>query len=133
MAIKKADKAYIGFKLIQARDAYEEARGLFTDGADLGYVLNSLYYAFYYPVLALLHSRSIPAAMQSVSIALFEKEFVESGLVEKRFYDALRRAFDLKPKCSPGELKMITRAEIEVLLTEAREFLDTVDRKTGMA
>jgi uncharacterized protein (UPF0332 family) len=58
---------------------------------------------------------------------------VETGLFEKHFYDALRRAFDLKPKCSLGELKMITRAEIEVLLAEAREFLDTVDRKTGMA
>jgi uncharacterized protein (UPF0332 family) len=133
MELKRADKEYIRFKLVQARDAYEEAQGLLADGADLGYVLNSLYYAFYYPVLALLHSRNIPAAMQSVSIALFEREFVETGLFEKHFYDALRRAFDLKPKCSPGELKMITRAEIEVLLAEAREFLDTVDRKTGMA
>ena len=133
MEIKKEDKEYIRFKLAQARDAYEEAQGLFVDGADLGYVLNNLYYAFYYPVLALLHSRNIPAAMQSASIALFDREFVETGLFEKRFYDALRRAFDLKPKCSPGELKMITRAEIEILLTEAREFLDTVGRKTGMA
>lgn len=133
MVIKKADKEYIRFKLAQARDAYEEAQSLFADGGDLGYVLNSLYYAFYYPVLALLHSRDIPAAMQSVSIALFEREFIETGLFEKHFYDALHRAFDLKPKCSSGELKMITRAEIEVLLAEAREFLDTVDRKTGMA
>ena len=133
MEIKKADKEYIRFKLAQAKDAYEEAHGLFADGADLGYVLNSLYYAFYYPVLALLRSRDIPAAMQSVSIARFEREFVATGTFEKHFYDALRRAFDLKPKCWSGELRMITRAEIEVLLAEAREFLDTVDRKTGMA
>ena len=46
MVIKKADKEYIRFKLAQARDAYEEAQGLFADGGDLGYVLNSLYYAF---------------------------------------------------------------------------------------
>ncbi|HUI66704.1 MAG TPA: HEPN domain-containing protein [Nitrospirota bacterium] len=131
MRIKKTNKEYIRFKLAQARDAYEEAQGLFANGADLGYVLNSLYYAFYYPVLALLHSRDIPAAMQSVSIALFEKEFVETGLFEKHYYEALRRAFDLKPKCSSGELKMITRSEIEMLLAEAREFLDAVERKTA--
>jgi uncharacterized protein (UPF0332 family) len=133
MEIKEADKEYIRFKLAQARDAYEEAKGLLTGGADLGYVINSLYYAFYYPVLALLHARDIPAAMQSVSIALFEKEFVETDLFEKRFFDALRRAFDLKPKCSSGELKMIMRAEVEALLAEAREFLDAVALKTGIA
>lgn len=131
MEIRKADKEYIRFKLVQARDAYEEAQGLLADGADLGYVMNSLYYVFYYPVLALLRTRDIPATMQSISIALFEKEFVETGLFEKRFSRSLRRAFDLKPKCSSGELKMITREEIEVLLSEAREFLDSVDMKTG--
>ncbi len=132
MEIKKADEEYIRFKLAQARDAYEEAQGLLNDGADLGYVMNSLYYAFYYPVLALLRARDIPAAMQSVSIALFEKEFIETGLFDKRFSRSLRRAFDLKPKCSSGKLKMITREETEVLLAEAREFLDTVVRKTGI-
>jgi uncharacterized protein (UPF0332 family) len=133
MEINEANKEYIRFKLAQARDSYEEAQGLFVDGADPGYVINSLYYAFYYPVLALLHAKDIPAAMQSVSIALFEREFVETGLFEKRFFAALRRAFDLKPKCSSGELKMITRAEVEALLAEAHEFLDAVTLKTGIA
>jgi uncharacterized protein (UPF0332 family) len=133
MEIEKADKEYVRFKLAQAKDAYEEAKGLFADGADLGYVLNSLFYAFYYPVLALLRSKDIPAAMQSVSIASFEREFIETGLFEKHFYVAIRKAFDLKPKCSSGELRMITRTEIEVLLVEAQKFLDTVDRATGMA
>ena len=132
MEIKKSDKEYVRFKLTQGRDAYNEAQDLFANGADLGYVINSLYYAFYYPVLALLHAKEIPAAMQSVSIALFEKEFIATGLFERHFYDALRRAFDLKPKCSSVELKMITRAEIEDLLAAAQDLLDAVDRKTGL-
>lgn len=132
MEIKEADKEYIRFKLAQAKDAYEEAKGLLADGADLGYVINSLYYAFYYPVLALLHARDLSAAMQSVAITLFEREFVETGLFEKRLFDALRRAFDLKPKCSSGELKMIARTEVEALLAEAQEFLDAAALQTGI-
>ncbi len=132
MEIKEADKEYIRFKLAQAKDAYEEAKGLLADGADLGYVINSLYYAFYYPVLALLHARDLSAAMQSVAITLFEREFVETGLFEKRLFDSLRRAFDLKPKCSSGELKMIARTEVEVLLAEAQEFLDAAALQTGI-
>ncbi len=133
MEIKEADKEYIRFKIAQARDAYEEAQGLFADGADLGYVVNSLFYAFYYPVLAMLHARHIPSAMQSVSIALFEKEFVETGIFEKRVSNSLQRAFNLKPKCSSGPLTMITRAEVEELLAEAREFLEAVTLKTDIA
>ena len=132
MEIKEADKEYIRFKLAQARDAYEEAKGLLAGGADLGYVVNSLYYACYYPVLALLRAKGIPAAMQTVSIALFEREFVEKGLFERRFLDALRRAFDLKPKCSPGELKMIVRAEVEALMAEASDFIDAAVLQMGV-
>jgi len=132
MEVKEADREYIRLKLAQARDAYEEAEGLLAGGADLGYVINSLYYACYYPVLALLHAKGIPAATQSVSIALFEREFVADGLFEKRFLDAMRRAFDLKPKCSPGELKMLVRSEVEALLAEAKEFLEAVALQTGI-
>jgi len=84
MEIKETDKEYIRFKLAQARDAYEEAKGLLAGGADLGYVINSLYYACYYPALALLRARGISGTLQSVTIALFEREFVEGGLFETR-------------------------------------------------
>ncbi len=133
MEIKEGDKEYIRFKLAQAKDAYEEAHGLFADGADLGYVINSLFYAFYYPVLALLHARHIPSAMQSVSIGLFEKEFVETGIFEKREFNSIQRAFNLKPKCSSEGPTMSTRAEVEELLAEAREFLEAVALKTDIA
>ncbi|HXY53992.1 MAG TPA: hypothetical protein VEM40_04890 [Nitrospirota bacterium] len=133
MEIKDADKEYMRFKLAQARDAYEEAKSLLAAGADLHYVINTLYYAYYYPVLALLRARGISASMQNVSISLFEKEFVEKGLFERRFLDALRRAFDLKPKCSPGGQRMIVRAEVEALMAEAEDFIDAAVTPLGIA
>ena len=96
-----------------------------------GYVVNSLYYALYYPVLALLHGRVIQAAMQSVSIALFEREFVRTGLIEQRFFQVLRRAFELKPKCSTPESRTITRGDVEALFADARDFLETVSREAA--
>ena len=132
MEIRMEHREYVRFKLTQAREAYAEAEGLMADEAGLGYVVNSLYYAFYYPVLALLHVKGVPAAMQSVSIALFEREFIDTGLVEKRFFQSLRRAFELKPKCSTHELKMITHDEVKALLTDARGFLETVSREAGV-
>ena len=133
MEAKEPNKDYMRHKLAQAGDSLAEAKGLLDDGAELGYVVNSLFYAFYYPVLALLHTRGVPAAMQSVTIALFDKEFVRTGIIEKRFSDALHRAFDLKPKCSPGSLKPVNRDDVRELLLEAETFLETARLKTGGA
>lgn len=131
MDLSKADREYANFKLSQARGALEDARGLLVDGAELIYVVNSLYYAFYYPALALLHTKGIPAAMQSVSIALFEREFIKTGAIDEDFFRALRRAFELKPKCSPPVLTIVTRHEVEALLADAAGFLDAVGLMFG--
>jgi uncharacterized protein (UPF0332 family) len=127
----KADREYARFKLAQAKEALEDAQGLLADNAELNYVVNSLYYAFYYPALALLHTKGIPAAMQSVSVALFEREFIKTGEIDQRFFRALRRLFELKPKCSTPQLNMISRDEVETLLTDASGFIDTVERVVG--
>jgi len=131
MEVSKADREYARFKLAQAREALEDAEGLLADSAELNYVVNSLYYAFYYPALALLHAKGIPLAMQSVSIALFEGEFVKTGMIDRRFFQALRRLFELKPKCSTPQLNMVSRPEVETLLAEASGFIDTVERVVG--
>jgi hypothetical protein len=128
MDLTDADREFLRYKMKQAQEALDEAEGLLADGAELGYVVNSVYYAFYYPVLGLLHARGTPAAMQSVSIALFEREFIQTGLIEKRFSDSIRKAFELKPKCSTTELKMISRPDVETLLADARAFLEMVGR-----
>lgn len=128
MEANKAHREYARLKLAQANEALDDARGLLADNAELKYVVNSLYYAMYYPALALLHTRGIPAAMQSVSVALFEKEFVNTGEIDQRFFHALRRLFELKPKCSVPQLNMISRHEVEALLADASGFFDAVGR-----
>ena len=128
MGVNQVRREYARFRLVRANEALEDARGLLADNAELKYVVNSLYYAMYYPALALLHTRGIPAAMQSVSVALFEKEFVDSGEIDQRYSHALHRLFELKPKCSEPQFKMISRHEVEALFADASGFIDTVDR-----
>lgn len=111
-------------KLAQAREALAEADALLTEGADLNFVMNSLYYAFLYPALGLLKAINVPTPTQSTAIDLFEREFVKSGEFEERFLDAMRRAFALRPACACEGPKKISREEIERLLPVAREFLE---------
>jgi uncharacterized protein (UPF0332 family) len=113
-------------RLSQARDFFKDAKALFIEGAGPNFVMNNLYYAFLYPVLGLLQARQIPVPMQSMAISLFEREYIQTGIFERRFLVAFRKAFDLRPACECQ--KKIAGADIEELLPIAHDFLDTVEK-----
>ncbi len=113
-------------RLSHARESLKDANDLFREGAELRFVMNNLYYAFLYPALGLLQARQLPAPMQSTAISLFDREYVQTGIFERRFLDAFRKAFDLRPACECQ--KKIEKADIEELLPVAQDFLDAVER-----
>lgn len=126
MQNRESNREKVRLKLAQARESLEEAGALLKEGADLNFVMNSLYYAFLYPALGLLQSINVPAPTQSMAIALFEREFVTSGEFDGRFLDAMRRAFELRPACACDGPKQVTKEDIEQLLPVAHEFLERV-------
>jgi uncharacterized protein (UPF0332 family) len=113
------------FRLRQARESLDEAEALLEAGMDTGRVLTNLYYAYYYPVLALMNEGRVPDTMQSVTLSLFEQEFIATGRLKKEYADALRGVFDTKPKCS-GETTLVSRAEVASLMALARSFREDV-------
>jgi uncharacterized protein (UPF0332 family) len=113
----------VRLKLGQAQEALEEAKGLLSAGAEPDYIMNSIYYAFLYPILGLLAARNIQAPMQSTAIALFEREFVQKGDIEHRFIEAIRNAFEIKPSCACEGQKKASREDADRLLPVAEEFL----------
>lgn len=121
------ENARIHDKLKQARNFLNEAEALLNEGAELSFVINSLYYAMLYPVLALLGAWKITTYSQSTSISTFDREFIESGLIDKRFSEALHHTFELRPACACEGQKVITREDVEGLLLQARDFPDAVE------
>jgi len=114
-------------RLNQAREALDEAKALIEADMDRTFVMNNLYYAFYYPMLALLYEGRVPTSMQSVTLGLFEKKFIETGVLERRLGEALRRAFELRPQCGNGICEPITNDELTSLLSLAGEFIIAAD------
>jgi uncharacterized protein (UPF0332 family) len=124
----KHKKDIIQNRLKQARESLEEAKTLLIQDAEVNFVMNSLYYAFLYPVLGLLQARGISSPMQSTAISLFEREFVQRGDIDGEFLDAIRRAFELRPACACEGQKKAAPEDIEQLLPKAEEFLEKVQR-----
>lgn len=119
-------KDLIAKRIVEAKAALDEAGALREAGMDIGFVLNNLYLAFYYPVIALVYEGKVPDAMQSVVIGLFEERFVRTGRIEAPFGDAVRRVFELKPRCSGGSM-LTTPDELDRLFGQAGPFIFAVE------
>jgi uncharacterized protein (UPF0332 family) len=109
-------------RLDQAREALEEAKALLAEGMDTGFVLTNLFYAFYYPILAIMNEGQVPTTMQSITIGLFDQQFIKAGIFRQEYSDAAHRVFTLKPKCS-GEKTPVSTDEVNNLLALARDFI----------
>jgi uncharacterized protein (UPF0332 family) len=120
--VKYLEKA----RLTQAQEALDEAHALLDCGMDTGFVLTNLYYAFYYPIISLMNEGQVPNTMQSITIGLFDRQFISTGIFKQEYSDAVHRVFTIKPKCS-GEKTQVREDEVHKLLTLARNFIADVE------
>lgn len=112
-----------GYRLSQARDTLREADVLLREGMSLRSVMNRLYYAMFYTVLALLQTRQLGTSKHSGAIALFDREFVKPGVIPKELSKALHRAFELRQKGDYMEEAEISLSDIEEIRPLAEEFV----------
>jgi len=113
-------------RLKQARESLDEAQALLAAEMDTGMVLTNLYYAYYYPILALMNEGRVPSTMQSVTVGLFEQQYIKTGIFKKEYGDAVRRIFSSKPKCS-GEKTPVSGEEVNELSVLAGAFVQDVE------
>ena len=88
--------ALIEYRLKEAEDSIEEAEVLLREGMSMRAVMNRLYYAMFYAVLALLQEKELGTSKHSGAIALFDREFIKTGIFDKDMSKTLHRAFELR-------------------------------------
>ncbi len=115
-------------RLKQARESLSEAKALLAHDVGGNFAVNSLYYAFLYSLWGFLESQGISTSAHTDAISLLEQDFVLTGKIERRFYDAIRQANELRPTCDCTINRRATSEDIEQLLPIAQEFLDFVGR-----
>lgn len=109
-------------RLAQAGEALSDA-ALLLEKSRLRAAINRAYYAMFYAVLALLHTTGLGTSKHSGAIALFDREFVKSGKLDKDLSRTLHDAFALRQRMDYDELAEPEPAEVIELLDNAREFV----------
>jgi uncharacterized protein len=127
--MKQERIALIDYRIKQARESIQEAKVLWGQGMSNRSVMNRLYYAMFYAVLALLQEKQLGTSKHYGAISLFDREFVKSGLIDTEYSKALHKAFILRQKGDYLEEAEVSPADIEEIFPQAESFVGLVEER----
>ena len=118
--------ALIKYRLEEAENSIKEAEVLLKECMSLRSVMNRLYYAMFYAVLALLQEKELGTSKHYGAISLFDREFIKSGIFDKELSKTLHRAFELRQKGDYLEQAEVTKNDVDEMLPKIKNFVDKV-------
>lgn len=113
-------------RMQQAEDSLDEARFLFEGHKSTRSVINRIYYAMFYAILALLIYEPFGSSKHTAVLSYFNLNFVKKGLMPIELGRAVNKAFDLRHRADYRELPNITQAQVEPYFEQTRRFIDAV-------
>lgn len=113
------------YRLQEAEETLRDAEQMLAGEISPRSVVNRAYYVMFYAVLA-LHLRFVTGLKTSKHagvISLFDKEFVQSGRMDRKFSRMLHGIFELRIEGDYKEQTAVTTNAAEEAVRQAREFL----------
>lgn len=114
------------YRMEQAHETLREAEILLNESAFRGAV-NRAYYAMFYALLALLATKQLGTSRHSGALALFDREFVKTGVFPRELSRSLHLAFDRRQRHDYGEMTNVDRQVVEETLTDAKTFVTAIE------
>jgi len=124
--LKKERGVLAKYRLQRARKTLSDAEK-YLEGVSLNSTVNRIYYAMFYAVNALLILKGLSSSKHSGVRALFNREFVNKGLVSKedgRFY------FEMFKRRQTGDYRDFVefeKGDVEKWLIRAKEFVKKIE------
>jgi len=115
-------------RLHKANEYVKEAEIIYSEKISNLPVLANLYHAMMNCLFAVYEIKDIGNRTHADIIGRFKKEFVEAGIVEKRFTDAIDFAFKITHECDCDRIKPPGDEEIKKLFPVVREFVQTITK-----
>ncbi|MBW2172713.1 MAG: HEPN domain-containing protein [Deltaproteobacteria bacterium] len=118
-------KALTKVRLENADKALDDAEALFERDSLRG-AANRVYYAMFYAVSALAISQGRSFRRHSGLIAYFQKEFVLTGLLNRKHGRALQKAFEDRSEADYQDYAKLTKEQIQARMDEASDLITAV-------
>lgn len=125
-------RVLVDYRMGQASSALASAQKLFDERL-LRDSVNRSYYAAFYAVLALLCTRGLGTSKHSGAIALFDREFVKSGVFAKSLSVFLHKAFDMRQEADYAEMATIDELDARNAIAGAQDFIDQIRKQIDVS
>ncbi|MHB2149750.1 HEPN domain-containing protein [Calditrichota bacterium LG25] len=90
--------------------------------------INRSYYAIFYAIRSLLSLLKLDSTKHSGIISLFDKCFVKTGLIDKKFSNIAHTAFDARQDYDYEDFSIPSEYEAHSLFQNAKIFIDEIER-----
>lgn len=125
----KDRESLIKYKIERSLDAFNSAERNLKEN-DLFTAVQRTYYAVYYSAEAILLLKGLSFSSHKSSIGSFNKEFVHTGLVDKRYSSILKELFETRQTGDYGNFVGFQTEEVENNLNMAKEFIEAINKLT---
>jgi len=117
------------YRLKKARNTLADAKK-YISNATLESTVNRIYYAMFYAVNALLITKGLASSKHSGVIALFNREIVKKGLIERRFGKFYSDMLTNRQEGDYKDFVKFEREDVEEWLQKAEEFITEIEQVT---
>lgn len=114
-------------RMEQAEETLQDAQLLLSQDRYRSTV-NRAYYAMFYAVLGLLQMTAERTSKHSGAIALFDRLFVKTGLVDRNYSKWFHEAFLIRQKSDYDEISEVTSEEARMVVEHSHEFVAQIKR-----
>jgi uncharacterized protein (UPF0332 family) len=114
------------YRLRQAEESLEEARFLLEGKKSARSIINRVYYAMFYSVLALLVYEPYSSSKHSGVLSYFNKRFIKEKIFHENLGRAITKAFELRQRSDYREYCDLNYDQVVPLITEAEKFIQSV-------
>ena len=120
----------LAHRLKQAEETLADAELMLKSNLSARSVINRAYYSVFYGILALfIHSDVNPkTSKHSGVIAFFDRDFVHTGKIEKRYSKIVHKMFETRQQGDYKELVEFSSEEAAEHVELARRFLEAIKR-----
>ena len=127
-AVVNPSDALAQHRIARAHAALREAN-LLIEQQHFNGAMNRVYYAAFYAARALLATRNLDSSRHSRVIALFQEQFVRTGLIPTDTARALPRAFEKRQTSDYGDFSDPSSDEVLSLRDQVQAFVRACEER----
>ncbi len=116
----------IHYRLSSAREKLTSAKLLLEAGLYKDSVGRS-YYAIFSAIRAILAVRQVDFSKHAGVIAYFQKEFIKTGIFDKKYSKYLQQAFQIRNSCDYDDFFIVSKQDAEEQYERATEILALIE------